>query len=293
MSNVARTGSNLANRNFIPAIWTKKVLINFYNTAVAKAICNTDYIGEIKNGGDSVQIRQIGSLTLKDYTVNADINWTALPDDKQTLYVDQSKYIAFKVDDVDQVQQDINALNEYTKEGAYAIADDFDSYILGLHAGATGTYGSTGSPVDCGYGTSEISPLDVMGQMSYLLNIKNVPTQNRWIVVPPAFVKEMMKEDSVLIQADTMGDSASAAKNGFIKNMLGFSIYMSNNIATDGTYFALMAGTKHGISAAQQVTKTEKVRLTTTFADGIRMLSVYGAKVVKADALATAYCKFD
>ncbi len=207
----------------------------------------------------------------------------------------KNNMVAFKVDDIDAVQSDIAILNEYSKEGSYAIADDFDSYMLGLHASATskGMSATTGSPIDCGYDTSEVHPLDVMGDMAYYLNTLNVPTQNRWLVVPPAFVKEMMKEDSVLIQADTMGDGSSAAKNGFIKNMMGFDIYMSNNVATNGTWYALMAGTKHAISAAQQITKTEKIRLETTFADGIRMLSVYGAKVVKADALVTSYCKFD
>ncbi len=251
------------------------------------------YEGQIKGSGDTVYIRTIGSLALGDYDVNQTIDWTALPDDKITMEIDRSKYIAFKVDDIDAVQNDVNALTEYTKEGAYAIADDFDSYVLGLHASAGNTYGTIGSEIDCGYDTSEVAPLDVLGHMSYLLNTENVPTQGRWVVVPPAFVKEMLKEDSALIQADTMGDSSSAAKNGFIKNMMGFDIYMSNNVATNGDYHAIMAGTKAAISGAQQIVKTEKVRLQDTFADGIRMLSVYGVKVVKAEALATAYCQFD
>jgi len=265
-------------------------LINFYNTAVAPKIINREYEGAIKKAGDTVHIRQIGSLSLGEYKPGASISWTDLDDDEVQLTIDVAKYVAFKVDDVDAVQSDIAILNEYTKEGAYAIADDFDSYVLGLHAGATGKYGTTSSPVDCGYDTGEVKPLDVLGQLSYLLNTKNVPTQGRWCVVPPTFEREMVKEDGLLVRAESMGDSQSAAKNGFIGRMMGFDIYMSNNCATDGSsYQTIMTGTKHGISGAQQIVKTEKVRLEDEFADGIKMLSVYGAKVVKADALATCY----
>ncbi len=37
---ITRQGANLNNGAFTPIIWEKKVLINFYNTAVAPAIIN-------------------------------------------------------------------------------------------------------------------------------------------------------------------------------------------------------------------------------------------------------------
>ncbi len=89
---ITRTGTNLAGTDFVPEIWEKKVLINFYNTSVASAIVNRNYEGSIKNAGDTVNIRTIGSLSLGDYNVNATINWTDLPDDTVQLVVDQSKY---------------------------------------------------------------------------------------------------------------------------------------------------------------------------------------------------------
>ena len=91
-----------------------------------------------------------------------------------------------------------------------------------------------------------------------------------------------------------MGSGNSPLLNGSLgKNIGGFDLYLSNNVANNSTYYACMCGTKAAIAGAQQITKTEKLRLQDSWADGIRMMSVYGAKVVKPEALGAAYCKFD
>jgi hypothetical protein len=43
------------------------------------------------------------------------------------------------------------------------------------------------------------------------------------------------------------------------------------------------------ITYGEQIAETEALRLQTTFADGVRGLHVYGAKVVRPDCLALAY----
>ena len=42
---------------FIPQIWSGKLVEKFYAATVLAAISNTDYEGEIKNFGDTVNIR--------------------------------------------------------------------------------------------------------------------------------------------------------------------------------------------------------------------------------------------
>ena len=43
--------------NFIPEIWSGKLIENFYDASVLAAISNTDYQGDIKSMGDTVNIR--------------------------------------------------------------------------------------------------------------------------------------------------------------------------------------------------------------------------------------------
>ncbi len=285
--------ANLANGNFINEIWTKNTLVKFRNTMVAKAICNRDYDGAIKKSGDTVHIRQIGDLTVQDYTKNSTINWQDLPDDKIALTVDQQKLVAFKVDDIDKAQSDIKILSSYTDEAAYRLSKAVDTNVLSLHASAGQTWGTTGSPLDCGYGSGEDSPVKVLAHLARLLNDKDVPDQGRWFVGPPIFFEQLMDESGKAIDAAFMGDATSSLKNGKVGRLLGMDLYQSNNVATDGTYYACMAGTKHAITLAEQITMSESLRLETTIATGVRQLLVFGTKVVQPDALATAYLSFD
>lgn len=285
--------ANLANGNFVPVIWAKNTVVKFRNTMVARAICNTDYSGSIKKAGDTVHVRQIGDLAVQDYTKNSTISWQDLPDDKISLSIDQQKLVAFKVDDIDKAQSDINILSSYTDEAAYRLSKALDTYVLGLHADAASTWGTTGSPLDCGYGSSEYSPVKVLAHLARLLNDKDVPDQGRWFVGPPVFFEQLMDESGKAIDAAFMGDRTSGLKNGKVGRLLGMDLYQSNNVATDGNYYACMAGTKHAITLAEQLTLTESLRLETTVATGVRQLEVFGAKVIQPDALATAYLSFD
>jgi len=285
--------ANLANGNFVPVVWEKNTLVKFRNTMVAKAITNRDYEGELKKAGDTVQVRQIGSLAVQDYEKNGTIKWQDLPDDKIPFTVNKQKLVAFKVDDIDKAQSDIKILSSYTDEAAYTLSKTVDTHVLSLHADASSIWGSTGSPLDCGYGSSEYSPVKVLAHLARLLNDKDVPEQNRWFVAPPVFYEQLMDESGKAIDAAFMGDGSSGLKNGKVTRLLGMDLYQSNNIATDGSYYACMAGTKHAITLAEQITLTESMRLESTVATGVRQLLVFDAKVMQPDALATAYLSFD
>ncbi len=285
--------ANLAGGNFIPEIWAKSTLVKFYNTMVAEKICNRDYTGQLKKAGDTVHVRQIGSLIAQDYVKNGTISWQDLPDDKVSFTVSQQKVIPFKVDDIDVAQSDINIITSYTDEAAYTLQKAVDTHVLSLHAGATGTVGTTGSPLSCGYSSGEYSPVKILAHLGRLLDDKDVPENGRWFVAPPVFYENLMDESGKAIDASAMGDSSSILKNGKIGSLLGFTLYKSNNVADNGTYTACMAGTKHAITLAEQLVVTESLRLESTIATGVRQLMVYQAKVMQADALATAYLSFD
>ena len=59
--------------NFIPAVWSARLLAHLDKQHVLTQLCNRDYEGEITQYGDTVKITQIGEVTIKDYTANTDI----------------------------------------------------------------------------------------------------------------------------------------------------------------------------------------------------------------------------
>ena len=58
---------NLPNGNFSPIIYSKQVQLAFRKSAVAEAISNNDYFGEIAQMGDSVKIIKEPEITVKAY----------------------------------------------------------------------------------------------------------------------------------------------------------------------------------------------------------------------------------
>ena len=56
---------------FIPEVWSKKLLANFYKSTVLDAICNTDYQGEISGHGSKVHVRHTPTVGISDYDPTA------------------------------------------------------------------------------------------------------------------------------------------------------------------------------------------------------------------------------
>ena len=61
------SGSNFSGNNFLPEVYSKKVLNFFRKASVAEAITNTDYAGEISAFGDSVKIIKEPVITVDQY----------------------------------------------------------------------------------------------------------------------------------------------------------------------------------------------------------------------------------
>jgi len=166
--------------------------------------------------------------------------------------------------------------------------------------------GTDNSPVD--FATAANS-LEVILRMASVLDEQNVPESGRWLLIDPATRLKLMSTN--LAQAQFMGDTKSIVRNGLIGTIDRFKVYVTNQlpykvngttvwVSGDGSESSI-AGTSHtvrvrmlaaghtsAISFASQMVKTETLRNPTDFGDIIRGLQVFGHKVVKGSALATA-----
>ena len=64
----------MAVTNFIPEIWSARLLHNLDKAHVAVNLVNRNYEGEIRDKGDTVTINTIGPVTINDYVKNQDIS---------------------------------------------------------------------------------------------------------------------------------------------------------------------------------------------------------------------------
>lgn len=288
--------------NFIPAIWAGKLVSKFYGTTIFGAIANTDYEGLIKSMGDTVHIRTVPTITIKDYYKGMNLAVDNPDSPGIDLPINKGKYFAFILDDVDKVQSDIKLMDQWSNDASEQMKISIDTLILGdvyadiaaTNKGATAgvksgafNFGATGSPV----ALTKTNVLEYIVDLGTVLDEANVPETGRWLVIPAWMAGLIKKSD--LKDASLAGDSQSIMRNGRMGMIDRFTLYSSNHLATvtDGgnTAYYIMAGTKHGITFASQMTEVETLRAQTTFGNIVRGLNVFGYKVIKGDALALLY----
>jgi hypothetical protein len=134
-----------------------------------------------------------------------------------------------------------------------------------------------------------------MARMARLLDDQNVPEEGRWFVAPPSFYEELSQSGSKLLSVDFNAGQGSI-RNGLVSSgkLRGFDMYKSNNIAaTSNATGKVMAGHMSSTATANTILSTEVLRDPTSFGDIVRGLHVYGAKVLRDDALCSAFYVID
>lgn len=273
---------------FRPEIWSAQLLVALRKALVyaGPSVVNRDYEGEIQQAGDTVRITSIGRPTVGTYVPNSTvITPEELTDAQRTLVIDQAKYFAFKVDDVDARQAKGNVIPQAMSEAAYALADVIDQYVASLYtqvaaANALGTIAVTAAtPTD--FYDLVLVPLKVR------LDEANVPADGRWIVVPP-WLEGRALRDNRFVRVNESG-SDTALRNGQVARAAGFDIMLSNNAPlVTGDDYAVLAGRNSAISFAEQINKTVAYRPEASFADAVKGLTLYGAKVIRPESIASA-----
>jgi len=312
----ANFGNSVAGQNnsyFLPAVYSKKVLNFFRKASVCEAITNTDYAGEITAFGDSVKIIKEPVISVSAYTRGSDTTATKLTDQEVNLVVDNANAFKFIVDDIETSMSHVNFKEVASSSAAYALRDAFDSAVIAeMFAGvsaatpnhilgsdnatdlAGGTFDGTGN-LDIGQASGEHDPLDVMAHMARLLDEQNVPEEGRWFLAPPSFYEQLSQASSKLMSVDFNAGQGSI-RNGLVSSgkLRGFDMYKSNNIAaTTNAAGKCIAGHMSSTCTAQTIINTEVVRDTASFGDIVRGLHVYGAKVLRPEALVSAFYGID
>lgn len=301
--------------NFIPEIWSQELLLTLRKVEVYAALCNQNYDGEISKMGDTVRINAIGDITVSNYTKDTSIGSPqTLTDAQTTLTISQAKFFNFAVDDVDKAQGNPAVMGEAMSFAGYRIRDQIDAFVAGLYtdAQATNLLGSSGSPLvvsratqtNIGAGTTLF---DYMVQMDQLLTQNNVPNDaDRWIVIPP-WGKTLLSQDLRFTSFNTptaverisngaIDDGKVPPAGGYIGRVQNLAVYESNNaphlggtVGVTGSQDVFLCGHKMAISFADNVQEVEGYRPPDRFADAVKGLHLYGAKVVRPQALAVGF----
>lgn len=280
----------MALSNFKPTLWSAKLLVSLRKNAVAGGLVNRDYEGEIRREGDTVKITSVNDVTIGDYTAHNDITWEDIDDATRSLVINQAKYFAVELDDIERAQEKKGGksiLDQAVDNAAYQLRDVSDAFLLStMSAAVQGTANDLGTVA---IHTTARNLYDAFVDLSVLLDEANVPEEDRFAVLKPSLYGRVLKLDEFVQPGDIQGPEVRG--RGFVGQIAGLNIYKSNNMPTvtdaAATGGAVIAGSRIATTFAEQILKMKAVDRENRFAEGVKGLHVYGAKVVRPTALAT------
>ena len=265
----------MSNYNSIEKIISAEILRTNEDNLIANKICNTKFSGDIKDAGDSVTFIGLNEPAVGDYA--GTVTYEEIDDNAIKLNIDQDKYFAFKVKDLEALRSSVGLKDSQTKRASYNLKKNVDSYVLGLYANAGTTLTSTS--------VTPSNALQIVAEMKEALEKANVPDGQSWIVVPP-FLKTKLILAGIKFSVNEGVNGTGAI--GYTDE-LGCDLFVSNQLAeSGGTYYAL-AGSYSAIGYAEQILDTQVIdRMEGSFDTAVRGRIVFGAKVIKPNELVCA-----
>jgi len=259
----------MAITNFIQSVWSEKLLTELGARYVGAANCNREFEGDIKNVGDRVKICGVGGVSVFDYTKNTDMSSPeALSDTCETLVIDRAKAFNFQIDDVDLAQSSPKLMAAAMVNAASALASEADSYIFSL-------YTEAGSKIEGEATAGNI--IDLIIDARTKLAEANADGSCEVVAEVSPKVASLILKSKIALATDN-SDALSA---GYVGTVAGCKIFVSNNVkVSEGGIHNCMVRTKRAIAYAEQLSKVHAYRPELRFADALKGLHLYGAKVV-------------
>lgn len=263
----------MAISNFIPTLWSENLYTQLDAQYIGVKHCNREFEGEIKQKGSVVSIVGVGAVNVFDYTKDTDMSSPqTLSDSAANLVINQAKAFNFQIDDIDRAQCTPKLMNQAMKVAASALAKTADTYIYSLYDRADKTITEDATT------TSNIIDHIIDARTELFKN--NVADADDIVIeVSPAVAALILKA-----KMNLSSDNTETLDCGCIGSVGGCRIYVSNNIATATSsnvlYHKCLARTKRAIAFAEQLSEINAYRPEKRFADAVKGLHLYGAKVV-------------
>ena len=295
---------------FIPEFYSKKLLKESKEmTDFKNNMTNADWEGEINSAGDTVRIStpDLSMITIGEGVVPDTSN---VYPKQLTLTIDKSKSFQFKFNDIEQAQSQFNMMDGYmssanelmmievNKELEEEVLNDATVPYIESAAG-TKKFAATGATINAAFNRvkktlQENKALSPAGFYTFKGNQEQALQLAPVITISPGLFEELVNS-SLLTHPTVQGDDI--LYKGVVGQIAGMKIFvdtlMTNIADKNGDFeadeanreYVFIAGTKMGITFAEQYNKVEKLRDPQSFADIGRALYLYGYKITNPKSL--------
>ena len=280
MSENAKTLKRQADA-IIPEVWAMSLNKKLDKSGVGMKIVNKIYENEVKDFGDTVNIGELGDVTVSDYS-----------EDETEGGIKYQRGIF--ISDITKKQTNIEDLqSKFSARAKTAIDLAKDTFVLN----AFSEIPAENKPE----ADVEFTPESAYKCMVWLaktlknnnaIQIKNdkVFKSNQaagealpYVVINPD-VEAVLLQSPEFIHASQAGDRV--LREGSIGTIAGLDVLVCTNLPTAESKVNIMAGINEAIAYAGNISKIEELRDDKFFGTNVRGLYVYGKKVVLPKALA-------
>ena len=297
---------------FVPEIYSQKLLKESKEmTDFKNNMTNSDWEGEIKSAGDTVHIctPDLSNITIGEGVVpdTCDVYPKSM-----TLTIDKSKSFQFKFNDIEQAQSQFNMMEGYMSSAneLMMIEVNRELEVAVLNDADVPNVGNTATPFAVSSATINTAfnrikrtlmdnkALSPSGFYTFKGNKEQALQLAPIVTISPALFEELVNS-TVLTHPTAQGDDI--LYKGIVGQIAGMKIFVDTLLSgitssDNATYYAdetnakyvAIAGTKMGITFAEQYNKVEKLRDPQTFADIGRALYLYGYKITNPKSLVKA-----
>lgn len=259
--------------NFKKTLWEGALLANFHSVSIADAISTKPSSID----GNKVIFNRVGAGTLKDY--EGSIAWDEINTTPAEMTFDKKKYFAFSLDDCDKVQLVADVMGATTAEHAAVLAETYDKDVLAVLAAGVvskNTIGSKSTKIKI----TAANVYDYIVDLGTKLSKNKVPKGDRFVTVDAEILGLLSKDRRFTANPNVL-------VNGVVEGQTinGMQVVSSEEKPVD----QIIAHHKSALGAAKQLDEMEAMRLQSSFADGVRGLCMYGAKVLREEAIAVIH----
>lgn len=255
-------------------VWEARLLANFHNVSVADAITTKPESMD----GAVVTFTRLGAGSVKDY--DGEVEWDEVTTTPVELTLNQKKYFAFAVSDIQMVGTNPSAIDDVTSEQSAVLAETVDEFVLSQAVADAKVGNKIGNKTTKKEIANVTEAYDYISDLGTLLNKAKAPRTDRFVVVNSDFLNLLQKDDRFTRNPEILA-------NGIVANakIAGLTVVVSEEVAED----TVVALHKSAIGYGKFIDKLEAMRLQSSFADGVRGLAVYDAQVLRDDVIAVLH----
>lgn len=254
----------MAVTHFQREIWSKNIQDSLELKCKLVDNCLRTYEGDCDHA-KTVRILGVGEPTISTYT-SAGITVEEMSDTSQDLVIDQAKYFAFYVDDIDEAQSMPGLKEEYQRKAVHGLAVARDTFVANLIKTATNATTATAKTAE--------ALKTAIDEAIVALRERNFDEDGVIEITPAAY--NLFKNHLITLSTN----NPEYIKKGIVGVYDDFNVVMSNNLAKDEQYAYCDIRGKKAIAFAGQINKVEAMRVEKYFKDMVRGLDTYGGKVI-------------